>query len=44
MLIANRFTSIQAKPYLGFQKLECHCKILGCHFDTQKRLRKHWLC
>jgi len=18
----------------------CHCKILGCHFDTQKRLKK----
>jgi len=21
--------------------LGCHCKILGCHFDTQKRLKKH---
>ena len=25
------------KPYLGFQKLGCHCKNLRCHFDTQKR-------
>jgi len=33
----------KAKPYLlGFQNLGCHCKILGCHFDTQKRLKKHW--
>jgi len=31
-----------AKPYLGFQNLGFHCKILGCHFDTQKRLKKHW--
>jgi len=32
----------KAKPYhLGFQNLGCHCKILGCHFDTQKRLKKH---
>ena len=31
----------KAKPYLGFQNLGCHCKILGCHFDTQKRLRKN---
>jgi len=29
-----------AKPYLGFQNLGCHYKILGCHFDTQKRLKK----
>ena len=30
----------KAKPYLlGFQNLGCHCKILGCHFDTQKRLK-----
>jgi len=21
----------EAKPYLGFQSLGCHCKILGCH-------------
>ena len=32
----------KAKLYLGFQNLGCHCKILGCHFDTQKRLKKHW--
>ena len=37
---SNRFTSIQGKTYLGFQNLGCHCKILGCHFDTQKRLKK----
>ena len=24
----------QAKPYLDFQNLGWHCKILGCHFDT----------
>ena len=30
----------KAKPYLGFQNLGCHCKILGCHFDTHKRLKK----
>jgi len=30
----------KAKSYLGFQNLGCHCKILGCHFDTQKRLEK----
>ena len=31
----------KAKPYLlGFQNLGCHCKILGCHFDTQKRLKE----
>jgi len=30
----------KAKPYPGFQNLECHCKIIGCHFDTQKRLKK----
>jgi len=30
----------KAKPYLGFQNLGRHCKILGCHFDTQKRLKK----
>ena len=39
----------KAKPYLGFQNLGCHCKILGCHFDTQKRLKNTgifcvWLC
>jgi len=26
----------KAKPYLSFQNLGCHCKILGCHFDTLK--------
>ena len=30
----------KAKPYLGFQNVRCHFKILGCHFDTQKRLKK----
>jgi len=30
----------KVKPHLGFQNLGCHCKILGCHFDTQKRLKK----
>jgi len=30
----------KAKPNLGFQNLECHCKIIGCRFDTQKRLKK----
>ena len=30
----------KANPYFGFQDLGCHCKILGCHFDTQKRLEK----
>jgi len=44
MLSSNRFTSIQAKPHFGFQNLGCHCKFLGCHFDTQKRLKKHWSC
>jgi len=33
----------KTKPYLGFQNLGCHSKILGCHFDTQKRLKKHWV-
>jgi len=42
MLSSNRFTSIQAKPHFGFQNLGCHCKFLECHFDTQKRLKKHW--
>ena len=31
----------KVKPYLGFQKLGCHCKMIGCHFDTQKRQKKH---
>ena len=31
----------KAKPYLRFQNLGCHCKILWCSFDTQKRLKKH---
>ena len=30
----------KAKPYLDFQNLGCNCKILGCHFDTPKRLKK----
>jgi len=33
----------KAKPYLGFQNLGCHYKMLGCHFDIQKRLKKHWI-
>jgi len=33
----------KAKPHLGFQNLGCHFKILRCHFDTQKRLKKHWV-
>ena len=37
---SNRFSSIQGKPYLGFENLGCHCKILGCHSDTQKQLKK----
>ena len=41
MLSSNRFTSIQAKPHFGIQNLGCHCKFLGCHFDTQKRLKKN---
>jgi len=32
----------KVKPYLGLQNLGCHCKILGCHFDTQKRYKKLW--
>ena len=31
----------KVKSYLGFQNLGCHCKILGCHFDTQKQLKQH---
>ena len=31
----------KAKPYLRFQNLGCHYKILWCSFDTQKRLKKH---
>jgi len=31
---------MKSKTYLGFQKLGCHSKILGCHFDTLKRLKK----
>ena len=30
----------KSKPHLGFQNLGCRCKILGCLFDTQKRLKK----
>jgi len=29
---------LKAKPYLDFQNWRCHCKILGGHFDNQKRL------
>ena len=29
----------KAKPHLGYQNLGCHCKILGCHFDTQNGLK-----
>jgi len=29
----------KAMPYLGFQNLGCHCRNLGCHFDTSKRLK-----
>jgi len=39
MVSSNRFISIEGKNiYLGFQNLGCHCKILGCHFDTQKNI------
>ena len=34
------FLQYKVKPYLGFQNLGCHCKILGCHFDIQIRLKK----
>jgi len=40
MLSQFVFLQYKAKPYLGFQNLGCHYKILGCHFDTQKRLKK----
>ena len=39
LLSSNRFTS-KSKPHLGFQNLGCHCKILGCHFDTQIGFKK----
>ena len=39
MLSSIRFTSIQVKTKSRFQNLGCHCKILGCHFDTHKRLK-----
>jgi len=40
MVSSNRFISIEGKNvYLDFQNLGCHCKILGCHFDTPKRLK-----
>jgi len=33
----------KAKPYIDFQNLGCHCKSLGCHFDTHQRLwKKNW--
>ena len=41
MLSSNRFTSIQGKTISRFHSLGCHCKILGCHFDTQKQLKTH---
>jgi len=40
MLSSNRFTSIQGKTISWLAELGCHCKILGCHFDTQNRLEK----
>jgi len=42
MLSSNRFTLYKARPYLGFHNLGFHFKILGCHFDSLKRLKKHW--
>ena len=30
----------KAKLYLGFKNLRCHCKMLGCHFESQKRFKK----
>jgi len=43
-LSLNRFTQYKAKPYLGFQNSGSHYKILGCHFDTQKRLKNTPIC
>ena len=40
MLYSNRFTSIQGKTISWFQNLGFYCKIWGCHFDTQKWLKK----
>jgi len=31
----------KAKPYPDCQNLWCHCKIVGCHFDTKNGLKKH---
>jgi len=33
---------VNAQKRLRTTDLGCHCKILGCNFDTQKRLKKHW--
>jgi len=41
MLISNRFAQMQSKTISGFQNLRCHCKILGCNFDTQKGRKKN---
>ena len=41
MLSSYCFTSIQGKTISRFQNLGCYGKILGCHFDTQKRLKNH---
>ena len=38
ILSLNRFTQYKANH--GFQNLGCHYKILGCHFYTQKGLKK----
>jgi len=40
MLSSNGLLQCNAKPYLAFQNLGYHCKISGCHFDIQKRLKK----
>jgi len=29
----------KAKPYPDCQNLWCHCKIVGCHFDTKNGLK-----
>jgi len=39
MLISNDFTVIQIKPYLGFQNLGCHCKILGVILTPKNGLK-----
>jgi len=35
-----RLFQYKEKLHLGFQNKGYHCKILGCYFDTQKRLKK----